>query len=389
MCVSASSSQVFDRAQFFGLAAGAFAAATLAPTAALATPGEIDQLMGLEPARMSPGNQRAADIARTSPFARANFAGALALADSIADAAIRASIRELFYHPRPSFFSRYPDTASRTALRDTLARAGFVAADAPVTGIFPSGGGVDETATAPQPFWSTPGSGRGSHHAYPGGLVAHEFFNASMALEFAQTYDRMYFSGTRAVDRDIAIGAALYHDVMKSVVFQWHDDGTITDELTIAGTGAHHTLSGAEAIARGRSPRFVIALLSAHAAPSLGDEAKVVDWCRVASMLAGVDPVAYGLLRRTGTTYALATDFVPTEAFINHLSDHDYVLSVHAMHVVRAELDRLRARHAAKDEWFVNTVLSKTSAIALYQTLASGGGRDAFDRQVDRYFAEA
>ncbi len=50
--------------------------------------------------------------------------------------------------------------------------------------------------------------------------------------------------------------------------------------------------------------------------------------------------------------------------------------SVHAMHVVRAEL----ARHDG-DAWYANTVLARRSAIALYQTLGAGG-RTAFDRKV-------
>jgi hypothetical protein len=163
---------------------------------------------------------------------------------------------------------------------------------------------------------------------------------------------------------------------MKSIVFQWNADGTLFDEGTIADTGAHHVLSGAEAISRGRSARFVIALLSAHAAPSLGDEAKVVAWCRAAALVAGVDPVSYGLLRADKKGFALAPEFVPIEAFVNHLSDHDYVLSVHAMHAVRGEL----ARHGG-DAWYVNGVLSKRSAIGLYGVLSTGG-RSAFDREV-------
>jgi hypothetical protein len=117
--------------------------------------------------------------------------------------------------------------------------------------------------------------------------------------------------------------------------------------------------------------------LSAHAAPSLGDEAKVVTWCRAAALIAGVDPVTYGLLRHDGSDLRLAPDFVPIEAFVNHLSDHDdYVLSVHAMHAVLPEL----ARHGG-DRWYANDVLAKRSAIALYGILSTGG-RPAFDREV-------
>ena len=198
----------------------------------------------------------------------------------------------------------------------------------------------------------------------------------------------MYFSQTHGVDRDLIIGSAFYHDAMKTVVFQWNEDGTLFEELTIAGTGAHHILSGAQAILQKRSARFVITLLSAHAAPSLGDETKVVDWCRAASIVAGVDPVAYGLVRRNGSAFSLACDFVPIEAFISHLSDHDYVFSVHATHVVRAELEGLRARHGSRDAWFLNTVLARESAIGLYRLLASQG-RKAFTARVDSVYAQS
>lgn len=275
----------------------------------------------------------------------------------------------------------------REAVRDALADAHFVAVDAPISGIFPAGTEPDATLGI-QPFWSAPGSGEGSHHAYPGGLATHEYFNATIAQGFAQTYDRVYFNGRSTVDRDTVIGAALYHDIMKTVVFQWNDDGTLFEELTIAGTGAHHILSGAEAIARGRSPRFVTVLLSAHAAPSLGDEVKVAAWCKASAIVAGVDPHVYGLLHADGT---LAADPAPLECFVNYLSDHDYVLSVHAMHVIGA---RLRSRYASLEAtlvsappltfaWYRSAVLTKTTAIALYDTLARAG-ESAFSRELRR-----
>jgi hypothetical protein len=54
------------------------------------------------------------------------------------------------------------------------------------------------------------------------------------------------------------------------------------------------------------------------------------------------------------------------------------VLSVHAMHAVRAELDR----HGG-DAWYANGILAHRSAIGLYHALAEGG-RGAFDREVAR-----
>jgi hypothetical protein len=359
-------------------AAGVEAAAAATPAVPLPEPRQP----------LTRGNAAAAALARGSNLAVATYAGIEVLASSIDDRTLRATMLELVRNPHALYADRHPTPAARVAVRDALAQAGFVAPDAPVGGIFPPA--TDPASTAGvQPFWSAPGSGEGSHHDYPGGLAMHESFNAAAALGFAASYDRHYFGGRPTVSRDTIVAAALYHDVMKTVVFGWNDDGTTYDELTIAGTGGHHVLSGAEALARGHDPRFITTLLSAHAAPSLGDEAKVVAWCRAAAIVANVDPIAYGLVKRDGSGYALAADPVPLEAFVNHLSDHDYVISVHAMHVVAPRLQQRWTRQpglatlAPTFPWYRSMILTRTSAIALYDTLARNGS-DAFDRTVQR-----
>ena len=391
MCVAEGRAAFFTRPAFLGILAGAAApliagvtgvegAAEAAAVARVALPEPRAPLAG--------GNALAASLARSSNLVIATYSRVEALAGSIAAAPLRASVLELVRTPHALYADRHPTPAARLAVRDALAREGFVAADAPVHGIFPPGT-EPEATTALQPFWCAPGSNDGSHHAYPGGLAVHESFNAAMAEQFASTYDRHYFDGRPTVSRDTVIAAALYHDIMKTVVFGWNDDGTLYDELTIAGTGAHHVLSGAEAIVRGHDPAFITTLLSAHAAPSLGDEAKVVAWCRAASIVARIDPVAYGLLRRDGSAYTLAADPVPLEAFVNHLSDHDYVVSVHAMHVVSARLQQRwsripeLARIAPTFAWYRAMILSRTTALALYDALARHGA-DLFDGALRR-----
>ncbi len=290
------------------------------------------------------------------------------------DAKLRTDVQRLIDDPAPRYAAKYPTAESRTALRDALARAGFVKADAPVSGIFPP-----NTANPGivQPFWSAPGSDLNSHHSYPGGLLMHELFNATLAANMEHTYDALYFDGAHRVNRDVVIAAALYHDIMKTVVFQFNADGTLTEELSIGDTGGHHCLSGAEAIVRGHDARFVTVLLSAHAAPSLGDEQKVVTWCRAAAMIAGVDPVEYGLVKKTADGYALAT-LPPMETFVNNLSDHDFYLTIQA---VRAVVPFVHAVNPSL--WYRHKVLSRTSAIALYQALAQGG-EPAFRRALTR-----
>ena len=364
-----------------GISRGSFlAAAGAAALPLVAAPVSAAELPAL-PNGLSAANAYAARIARRSPFVQKQYAGAMHLARSIGNARLRTDVLSVLADPVPMYARKYPTPESRTALRDNLASQGFIKADDPVSGIFPPG--VDGLH-AVQPFWSAPGSAYDSHHSYPGGLLVHELFNASMAEHFAKTYDTIYFGGGSTVDRDTVIAAAFYHDIMKTAVFQFNDDGTLLPELTIAGTGGHHCLSGAEAIVRGHDARFVTILLSAHAAPSLGDEAKVAQWCRAAATIAGVDPFEYGLLYRPksgGPSYEIDSN-PPVEAFVSNLSDHDYVLSVYAMQRIGPLVENMapHPEDATNRRWWRHRVLSNLSAIALYGMLErydATGLRDA------------
>jgi hypothetical protein len=373
MCVSESRSALFNRAAFFGVMAAVATPLLLGPEAVAEA---ADARIALPPPQgaLTPGNAHAMRIAQRSPYVRTLYGNVDALAHTIGATVLREDVLAMLRNPAADFAKNAPTPQARAAVRDALAAAGFVKPDAPVSGIFPPGTEV-ASATVLQPFWSTPGSGEGSHHAYPGGLATHEYFNASMAESFGKNYDAHYFGGRPTIDRDTVIAASLYHDIMKTAVFQYREDGTLFDEAVIAQTGAHHILSGAQAIAHGRSPHFVTTLLSAHAAPSLGDEKHVVDWCRAAAIVAGVDPVAYGLVKPDGSGFKLAADPAPVEAFISYLSDHDYVLSVHAAEVVNAKLN---ARYAqwqppTTPDWYRAAVLSQTTAIAFYDMLARRG----------------
>lgn len=391
MCVADGRAAFFSRPAFLGVLSGV-AAPLIAGAGGVENAAAAERVPRValpEPRTpLTRGNAAAASLARASNLVTTTYSRVEALANSIEDRTLRATVLELVRRPRPLYAERHPTPASRTAVRDALAREGFVAPGAPERGIFPAGTESETTASV-QPFWCAPGSSEGSHHDYPGGLAVHESVSAALAASFAATYDTQYFGGRPTVSRDTVIAAALYHDVMKTVVFGWNDDGTVFDELTIAGTGAHHVLSGAEAIARAHDARFVTTLLSAHAAPSLGDEPKVVAWCRAAAIVAGVDPVAFGLVKRDGSTYVLAADPVPLEAFVTYLSDHDYVLSIHAMRVVAARLQQRWSRVPAlaglapSFPWYRSMILTRTTALALYDTLARHGS-DAFDRTLVR-----
>lgn len=343
----------FSRATF--LAAAGAAAAVPAAAAAYAAPPLLSVPPGLRSA-----NARAAAIAAASPLVGANFSRVRALVQSIGDARLRTNVNDLLEQPVPRYALRYRSGDARTALRDSLVREGLLAPQTPLAVLFPPG---TDGSRAVQPFWSTPGSDFNGHHSYPGGLMAHELFNATIAATYGRTYDAIDFGGRARVDRDLVVASALYHDIMKTVVFQYNDDGTLLLEGQIAETGAHHCLSGAEAIVRGHDARFVTTLLSAHAAPSLGDEAKVVQWCRAAATIAGVDPVEFGLVARRGGAFVLAA-MPAIETFVSYLSDHDFVLTIPAVRAVEPEIAKVDA-----SPWFRHETFAKHSATSLYEAL--------------------
>jgi hypothetical protein len=184
--------------------------------------------------------------------------------------------------------------------------------------------------TLPQEFFSAPGSVFGGHHSYPGGLPIHESNNDISDVYLANQYRSVYGHSSHGfpaldprvllkrpaekgevfIDQDIIVGAPIWHDWGKSIVFQWNADGSEFPELNFGGngltdnngaagnskTGAHHIISVAEAMVRGLSPAFVITQASAHSNPTSGNEYKVVNWIRAAAIMAQIDPVATGYL---------------------------------------------------------------------------------------------
>lgn len=382
MCVDSCGGKNLTRAEVLAGIAGASVFAFGRPASAKsAPPKRVIVELPSKPFKGSPGAQRAFRIAGRSQLIRTSHLEIYELAGHVRGRKTRSNVNALLSDPVPTYAARLRDESARNKLREDLLDAKFIDNIDAIDAFLPSA--TNPMSAAAQPFFCTPGSAQDSHHAYPGGLVLHELFNARTALALARNYDDLYFGRVPTIDAGVVIAAALYHDIMKTVVFQWNTDGTLTAEPNLAGTGAHHVLSAAEAIVRGEDARFVTVVLSAHAAPSLGDEVKVAAWAQAAAMIAGVDPVDFGLLKKAAGKYELA-QLPPIEAFINNLSDHDYVLSVHAMHEVAPLVDaHIAAANVPKPEalWHRNALLANTTAISLYQMLAKD--RRAFDRRLD------
>lgn len=336
-------------------------------------------------AAVTAGNKRAMEMAQASSRVMDINSMALEMAAAVPDAKLRAATLDVLRMPAPLYQTRSPRQSDRDAVRQELLAAGLISDAVTLDGIFPPVGDPHEP---PQAFWSAPGSTYAGHHAFPGGLATHSWVNATVAGQFVDTYDRAYglVSESNALDRSIAFAAPLWHDINKVTVFQWNDDGSELVEQAIADTGAHHPLSGAEAIVRGMSPDFVVALLGAHDPPQSGTPmVRLINYIRAAAIIARVDPVAHGLLKPWDDPIApaglgLAQTPPRPEGHVNHLSDHDFVFSgdsstlvVNALKSVAPDFGIDPSGDPARFNLFRNTVLAQLSDMRLYGYLQTSG----------------
>jgi hypothetical protein len=342
------------------------------------------------------GNADAAALAKTSPMVHSAYHFLLTQAQRIKDDKLRKETLDGLGNPNTCIQHRKNLTdAQKNAIVATLIAQGLVnPADAASivggvkAGVFPP---VLDDGTAcpklPQPFFSAPGSTSVfGHHSYPGGLVIHESNNDVADMHLADEYREVYghakhrgfptldtddltsFSAPEGdedfdiyINEDIILGAPLWHDWAKTMVFQWNANGTEFIELNFGGagstdnnglagdsrTGGHHIISIAEEMSRGLSPEFVITMACAHSAPTSGNEYKVVNWLRAGAIIAQIDPVATGYLyidalghyrlpavRQLGNTVNLnagGQTNVLAEYTLHNLSDADFTYSAPAV----------------------------------------------------------
>jgi hypothetical protein len=381
------------------------------------------------------GNATAAQTANNSQLVRSAYAFLEGQISLLRDNNLRIQSYDAIVNPKTCILHRADLTlAQKKAIVAELLADGLLnpADDATfpgglITGVFPP---VLNDGThcpqLPQPFYAAPGSGNASHHSYPGGLPVHESNNDTADMNLADEYRHVYgftsesgktkvnvpgiYSPSPAVatpsllqiNQDIIIGAPLWHDWAKPIVFQWNADGSEFLELTIGGdptngtgTGGHHILSLAEAIKRGFSPQFIITQASAHSAPTLGNESKVVNWLRAAAIIAQVDPVKRGLLttdstgayrlpalRQLGSVDLLGAGQgnILAEYTIHNLSDADFTFSIPAVDATLAVLTQVAPEFgydptvvATYNTKFRNVVLSQYSAERLYIVYTAQG----------------
>lgn len=341
------------------------------------------------------GNEAAVKIGQNSPLVQSSKQFIIQKLNRVQNGGLKAATLDAVNNPNTCIQHRAGvDEAKKAAILQNLINVGLV--DTGDNATFPGGlkAGVfppvlqdgSNCPQLPQTFDSAPGSAFGSHHSYPGGLAVHEAFNDISDLNFAIGYGRVYgnpqagglpvvnFSDSPKpttdikISEEVIIAAPIWHDWAKTIVFQWNSDGTEFQELNFGGngktdnygspgdskTGGHHIISLAESIKRGLPADVVIAQASAHSAPTLGNEYKVVNWLNAAAIMAQVDPVAAGYLyrdkqnklrlpplRQLGNGVdlnAAGQTNLLVEYGLHNLSDADFVVSIPAVSISEAIL---------------------------------------------------
>lgn len=258
----------------------------------------------------------AVKLAANSELVQLSYQKIKAAVNTIQNPTLKRMTMDVINNPVPTFMNNYQLPGSKRAVYNKLAAAGLIDTSKTSLENFlpPYSGGL------PQPFYSAPGSGYASHHAYPGGLATHTAANLQISEGIYNTYTGLFKSD---ISHDIVISAQALHDLAKPLVFQWQKDQASLPEYQIAGTGAHHIFSIAEVIYRGFPVEEVVAQSCAHTIPTGKDELTVVGYLKAAAIIAGKDAEKLGLVT--------SKDTIPTphkqEGYITSLGDHDFVLS--------------------------------------------------------------
>lgn len=252
---------------------------------------------------------------------------------TIQDPSLARMTMDIVNNPVPTFMNNYQLPGSKRTVYNKLVAAGLLdSSKTSLENFMPPYSGK-----LPQPFYSAPGSGYASHHAYPGGLATHTAANLCISEGIYNTYKDIFNSD---ISRDIIISAQALHDLAKPLVFQWQKDQASLPEYTIAATGAHHILSIAEVIYRGFPVEEIVAQACAHTIPTGKDEQVVAGYLKAAAIIAGKDAVKLGLVNSDNT--------IPTphkqEGYIVSLGDHDFVLSSPACQKSVAILKQIAAK---------------------------------------------
>ena len=431
-----------------------FPARTIAAATALVALFAGQAAVAADQTQPGAGNAAAVQLARQSPLVQSAMKTLATQAEQINDRALRIATLDILNNPKTCVMHRrgLATPAAQDVVIQTLFDQGLInRADATV---FPSGiraaifppilQAETDCPQLPQPLESAPGSAYGGHHSYPGGLPVHEANNGLSDINLANQYQAVYGhlgrnglpqidadgdrdmhhqhgarDGDLPIDDDVIAAAPIWHDWAKTIVFQWNVDGSEFKEFNFGGagsmdawgaagdsrTGGHLVLSIAESMSRGFSALMVVTQASAHSAPTLGNEFKVVNWLRAAAIISRIDPVKAGYLSLDGAGHlrlpamgklgdvnlnAAGQTNLRVEYVLHNLSDADYTFSGPAVASVNVLLTTLAPEFgyntvdaATYNTRFRNPALAYLSAERLL-TLYSVNGLDAVRQELKR-----
>lgn len=305
-------SQNISRASFLKISAGAIVGASLLSLPHLSFAAKAKAVA-------APFNRlpEAEALAKGSDLVQMSYKKIKDAVNTIQDTRLRKMTMDIINNPNPTFMQQYQAAGAKEKVYNKLVALKLIdPAKTSLANFLPPYNGQ-----APQPFYSAPGSGYASHHAYPGGLATHTAANLSISEGIYDTYYSLFNS---QISRDIIISAQALHDLAKPLVFQWKKDQSSLKEYQIAGTGAHHIFSIAEVIYRGFPVEEIVAQACAHQTPgSAKEEQIVVGFLTAAAIIAGKDAKEIGIITANNTLPSPQKQ----EGFIVSLGDHDYVLS--------------------------------------------------------------
>jgi len=124
-----------------------------------------------------------------------------AVVSTISDPGIRGAVEGIMRNPAPTLMADLMDEKNRKDVYTELKSKGLAAEDLAFEDFLPA---TKNPHRSPHPFIAGPGSGYGSHHAYPGGLITHTALNTMVALSLFEHYREVY--GFR-LNRDVVIAS--------------------------------------------------------------------------------------------------------------------------------------------------------------------------------------
>lgn len=251
---------------------------------------------------------RAREIAARWPLARTALRECRRLAAEIKDPPLRAAVEAQLqapWLPPEAFAYGHPAEAEAKLRAEGLLEAGARLALPP-----PGRGSFAAAPGGPCPA---------GHHAYPGGLAVHTWTTLLHARALAADYRAVY--GVQ-LDAEGLSAAALWHDAQKAATLPWTADASCGPEPQLARTGLHHALAVATAILRHLPSELIVAIASAHAAPSPAGLRDLCGYLRAGSLVAlgRPDAVACPSLEAKAAR-------PPLEAYLLHLANADAELA--------------------------------------------------------------